>query len=586
MGKKLKKVINYDREPVIVLDSETPFWSGWKTICEHIGNLVHTEKEDAIVVVELYPGAPMAEVLQAFKEEFKEGVFSTDMAMKSSAEIEEMLQDEITDDPIFGKITGHDLIDFFDEHKRAQMQEEVSQRNGLSFIVGSGASLLCEDAVLTLYVDMARWEIQQRFRSNDTSNLGAFNWKEKASLQYKRAFFVDWRVGDTHKKHLLPSAAFLIDANKKNCPVMICKRDWEAALQHAATRPFRLVPFFDPGPWGGQWMKANCGLDASVTNYAWCFDGVPEENSLLFKIGDTIFETPAMNLVLFQPIELLGAHVFQRFGTEFPIRFDLLDTMSGGNLSLQVHPTDDFIKKEFRMGYTQDESYYVLDAAPGAQVYLGLKENASVPEMEQELYLAQNGENTFEAEQYVSKWPAKKHDHFLIPAGTVHCSGKDTMVLEISATPYIFTFKLWDWDRLGLDGLPRPINIERGMQVLNTDYREGFVGLELVNAVSSIAEGDGWKEERTGLHASQFIETRRHWFTKRVAHHTNKGVNVLNLVEGEEAIVESPDHLFEPMVVHYTETFIIPAAIGAYTIRPYGASAGLQCATLKAFVRA
>jgi hypothetical protein len=87
------------------------------------------------------------------------------------------------------------------------------------------------------------------------------------------------------------------------------------------------------------------------------------------------------------------------------------------------------------------------------------------------------------------------------------------------------------------------------------------------------------------LHEREFIETRRHWFTKTVAHHTHGGVNVLNLVQGDEAIIESPDGAFEPFVVHYAETFIVPAAVGSYDIRPHGASAGKEIATLKAFVR-
>ena len=62
-------------------------------------------------------------------------------------------------------------------------------------------------------------------------------------------------------------------------------------------------------------------------------------------------------------------------------------------------------------------------------------------------------------------------------------------------------------------------------------------------------------------------------------------MNVLNLVEGREAVVESPAGAFAPFVVHYAETFIIPAAVGAYTIRPHGEAAGTECATLKAFVR-
>jgi hypothetical protein len=159
------------------------------------------------------------------------------------------------------------------------------------------------------------------------------------------------------------------------------------------------------------------------------------------------------------------------------------------------------------------------------------------------------------------------------------------MVLEISATPYIFTFKLWDWGRLGLDGKPRPINIKHGEKVIDKSRTKSWVNNNIVNNVKKVVEGDGWEEEQTGLHKTQFIETRRHWFTKKVAHHTNGGVNVLNLIEGKEAIIESPSGKFEPFVVHYAETFIVPAAVGEYTIRPYGESKGNKCATIKAYVR-
>ena len=159
------------------------------------------------------------------------------------------------------------------------------------------------------------------------------------------------------------------------------------------------------------------------------------------------------------------------------------------------------------------------------------------------------------------------------------------MVLEISATPYIFTFKLWDWGRLGLDGAPRPINLGHGRASLRAERDTDWVRENLINRVEPLGGGPGWREERTGLHALEFIETRRHWFTGVVPHDTHGTLNVLNLVEGAEAVVESPSGAFAPFVVHYAETFIVPAAVGAYTVRPHGPAAGRECATLKAFVR-
>ena len=156
------------------------------------------------------------------------------------------------------------------------------------------------------------------------------------------------------------------------------------------------------------------------------------------------------------------------------------------------------------------------------------------------------------------------------------------MVLEISATPNIFTFKLWDWNRLGLDGKPRPINVERGKEVIQWERTTPFVMSELCNRFEVRSEEEGIKEERTGLHRFEFIETRRHTFDRPVLHDTEDGVHVLNLCEGEEAVVESPDGAFKPFTVHYAETFIIPACVGRYTITPLG---GEECKTIKAYVR-
>jgi len=307
--------------------------------------------------------------------------------------------------------------------------------------------------------------------------------------------------------------------------------------------------------------------------------------SIYLDFDGVHIEIPAMDLVLYQPKALLGEKVYARFGAEFPIRFDFLDTMGGGNLSLQVHPVTEYIQKQFGMAYTQDESYYILDAKETGAVYLGLKESVDPDAMISDLYRAQDGEMLFDADTYINKFPAKKHDHFLIPAGTVHSSAADTMVLEISATPYIFTFKLWDWGQVGLDGKPRPVHIDHGKKVIQWDRRAKWVEENLVNDIRELRRDENETEERTGLHELQYIETRRYWIRGVSQHDTNGTVHMLILVEGKEAIVESPENRFEPFVVHYAEAFIVPAAVGAYTIRPFGESEGREIAVMKAYVR-
>lgn len=570
---------NYDKYPSTKVSGD--IWQGWDSI---LGQLDKALGSSSVWAVDLYTGTLEEEIVQAFRRAGRRIVLTRDL-MKGEAEVLEMTRRFMTDDVLFGYISNVRLEEYFDEDKVSAFKESLPKEHLI--LIGTGAASLVPDNVPVVYVDMARWEIQQRFRRHQVRGLGVDNHEEAPSLQYKRGFFNDWNICDRHKLSLARSGriAYWIDTNVAGQPKMISHDTFMAGIRQTARKPFRPVPFFDPAPWGGQWMKRVCDLDRHVVNFGWCFDCVPEENSLYFDVEGTRFELPCQDLVLFETRNLLGEAVESRFGKSFPIRFDFLDTVGGGNLSLQVHPTTEFVHENFGIHYTQDESYYLLDAEPEATVYLGLRQGIDAKAMISDLRAAQHGGAAFDAENYVNRWPAKKHDHFLIPGGTVHCSGAGALVLEISSTPNIFTFKLWDWQRLGLDGKPRPINIERGRQVIDFGRDTDYARRHLINQVETVARGDGWTEERTGLHPNEFIETRRHWFTAPVTHHTDGGVNVLNLVEGDEAIVESPSGAFEPFVVHYAETFVVPACVGEYTIRPYGASEGKQCGTIKAYVR-
>ncbi len=572
---------NYNRFPATTVEDGVLI-TDWQNIL----NEITSRSKNNIICIECYSGIYREELISQFQKIPNVLFINSDDFFKSEIEVLNMTQNFMKDDVLFGYLSNLKLEDFLDVERVAKVKEDIASNKykGNIVVFGYGSTLVANPDLI-IYADMPRWEINLRMRKRSVTALGVDNRKDPVSIQIKRGYFIDWNVLDRHKKSLYRKVDYWLDTVKEK-PKMIDRETFFKGIEKTANSPFRVVPFFDPAPWGGQWMKEVCNLEKSVDNYGWCFDCVPEENSLLFNIKGELFEMPSMNLIYLKTREILGDPVEARFGDSFPIRFDLLDTMGGGNLSLQVHPTIQFARDSFGIPYTQDESYYVMDAKEGAVVYLGLKKEIDKKEMIADLEKANSQpDEIFDETKYINIIPAKKHDHYLIPAGTIHCSGANTLVLEISATPNIFTFKLWDWNRLGLDGKPRPINLDRGKEVLRWDRDTDFVNSELANRFVEIAKGDGWYEEKTGLHKNEFIETRRHTFTKQVKHNTSDSVNVLTLLEGREVIVESPTNAFEPFIVHYAEAFVVPAHIKEYTITPYGEAEGKQCITIKASVR-
>jgi len=576
-----KRKSNYDKRPAVTIGKGF-ILEGWKSISSFVSGKVEHAK---LLTVDCYTGVYYDLLKSKLQEINNARLIDTLEIFKSENEINALTEQFLTEDILFGFYSNLSISDYFDEEKLRFARESIEQASGTVIVFGYGAQYVTTGDI-NIYADMPRWEIQQRMRRKEVNGLGVNNKEETFSLQYKRGLFNDWKALDKHKKTIYDTVDFWLDTVRNDGPKLIDKETFFKGMDKAASSPFRLVPFFDPAPWGGQWMKEVCDLDRSVSNFGWCFDCVPEENSLLLKINDIEFEMPSVNLVYTRSRELLGDPVEARFGKEFPIRFDLLDTIGGGNLSLQVHPTTEYARENFGLAYTQDESYYIMDTKEDTYVYLGLRNDINPDEMVSNLNKAQQDPFfVFDVDKYVNKVPVKKHDHFLIPGGTVHCSGKDTLVLEISSTPNLFTFKLWDWQRLGLDGKPRPINVDRGKKVIVWGRDTGFTYRELVNKVKILNDTGTVREEKTGLHKNEFIETRRHIFTEKVTHYTNDSVNVLNLVEGDSVIVESLNGDFEPFVVHYAETFVVPARIKTYTVRPYGNSKGKECITIKASVR-
>lgn len=580
-----KKYGNYVKHPNVKVERrEREAWSGEEAKLEirnKVAELLNKTGR-AVVCMDIYPGTRNEEVVSFANFLSADFFYETENYLRERQELMQSFERYITDDRVFGYMCREDLEEVFDCEQIFRVRNEIRKiKNGVVVVSGVGAGLFCENDIW-IYFNMTRWEIQLRYRDG----MGNWLWGNgEAPLleKYKRGFFIEWRMADRYKSRHMDRFDYFAETEKRDGLHMVTGGAYRDALCQTVAKPFRLEPYFDPGVWGGKWMQIQFDLDKEQNNYAWSFDGVPEENAINYDFGNVICKFPAMDIVLYRPKELLGNRVYCRFGAEFPIRFDMLDTMGGGNLSLQVHPMSRYIRDKFGMDYTQDESYYLLDVGEpeSAYVYLGLRQGVDKEEMKKDLYEAGAGLVKFPVEKYINKISVKQDDHVLIPAGTVHCSGENTMVLEISATPYIFTFKMWDWGRVGLDGLPRPLHLEHGIENIQWDRDTEWVRANLVGQTKVVDEGDGWRAEKTGLHELEFIDTHRYTLTKRCTVEMDDTVHVLNLVGGKSAYIIGKGNRCAPFEIHYAETVIIPAAVGTYEV----VSSGEEIKVLVASIR-
>ena len=270
---------NYDKAPTVKVPApkSAECWAGWDAIVSELSGRIFAQAACCTLAIECYPGVDFDALLETLRSRLRPArLLDTRRVFKSGDQIDAMIAPFLGgDDPIFGYLKQTLLLsDFLDPGKVREQTKDLGAAMGLTLVVGPGAFLIAPEAHVRVYADMPRWEGQLRQRRGEADNLGVRNRGYKASLQYKRSFFVDWRVADRLKMATMDRWDYLLDTTNAT-PKLITSAAHLAGIQAAVSQPFRVVPFFDPGPWGGQWMREVCQLPDGPPNYAWCFDCVP-----------------------------------------------------------------------------------------------------------------------------------------------------------------------------------------------------------------------------------------------------------------------------------------------------------------------
>ena len=170
---------NYDKYPSIAISPDSARCdSGWVMVVDRLRN---TSGSKGIICIECYPGVFEDEIEQALRRCFSPAeIFRTRECLKPSSTIDRMLTRDLSEDPVFGRLSSLELIDFFDEKKLSNLRRAVSSA-GAAVILGTGALLGVEKPRLLVYADLARWEIQQRQRRGEVSNFASGNFRRNGS---------------------------------------------------------------------------------------------------------------------------------------------------------------------------------------------------------------------------------------------------------------------------------------------------------------------------------------------------------------------------------------------------------------------
>lgn len=520
-----------------------------------------------------------------------ESVDANAECFKSGKEIDAMIDPLLIWDKkidptlLYGRIYKGGYEGMLDEQKTQAFEEKVSTlKNGAGKVIAVYGYGTLIPRFRPLYDTKCFFDLTPktsilRIRRGEYVNIG----KKRPDIinrVIRRCYYCDFEMAVCSRRELLknnvPDFWFLSD-DPQNIQMLTYEAFADICAQ-LVKYPFRAKPCYIEGVWGGSYMKRYRNLPEQMRNAAWVFDFIPMEVSVVVEAGSKKLDINFCSFVCREGESLMSKDAVEKFHGYFPIRFNYDDSYhSTGNMSIQCHSGSAYNREHYGEFGRQDESYYVCVTGHDAKTFIGFRDDADIPQFFREIEAADTKHTPCDYMKYVSYEESKPGLQVMLPAGTIHSSGRNQVILEIgSLTIGSYTYKMYDYLRLDFDGKQRPIHTRLGEENVAQNRRTSVIHDPnspdyIVQKPRVTESGDGWKELILGENQQLYFSLRRLDFEKECPQDTKgERFHVLALVDGDHVRVRSKAHPERFYDMDYLDIVCVPADMGEYVIENLG----------------
>lgn len=520
-----------------------------------------------------------------------EAIDANSECFKSNAEIDAMIDPmlewdtEIDPTLLFGRIYKGGYEGMLDEQKTVCFEKKLaSERNGAGKVIavfgyGTLISRFLPLYDIKVFFDLTPKTSILRIRNGEYANIGK-TMPDLINRVIRRCYYCDFEMAVCNRRKLIENGDidFYCLSDNPDKLQLFPFTSFADICASLVKYPFRPKPCYIEGVWGGSYMKRHRGLPSQMRNCAWVFDFIPMEVSVLVQAGEHLLDINFCSFVCREGVNLMSKTANEKFHGYFPIRFNYDDSYhSTGNMSIQCHSGSAFNRENYGEFGRQDESYYVCVTGHDAKTYIGFRDDADIPQFFKDIEAADKEHKECDYRKYVNYEESRPGLQVMLPAGTIHSSGRNQVILEIgSLTIGSYTYKMYDYLRLDFDGKQRPIHTRLGEKNVVTRRRASVIHDPasedyIVQKPRIAAEGEGWKEWILGENEQLYFSLRRLDFETSCPQDThNERFHVLALVDGDHVRVRSKAHPERYYDMDYLDIICVPADMGEYVIENLG----------------